>query len=198
MSAVSTPPLELWSHRTASKKVVCAPCGRCWLTDQLSVQIRGGQCKSAPCVSTGSPAVWPMTDLGDDSGVELQRLEQGKGGGGCVRSLWIAAQADWQERNFLPTLPSASVFSFHLPKVKGSWAFTTAMCLPREVAVNGDKVLLKEQDFHAAPRIKPTWHRASPGRLLKQRVQWSLLIRPWQSRTEGQSQQWEMQVANRG
>ncbi|XP_042343905.1 thrombospondin type-1 domain-containing protein 4-like [Plectropomus leopardus] len=45
-----------------------------------------------------------------------------------------------------------------------------AMCLPREVAVNGDKVLLKEQDFHAAPRIKPTWQRASPGRLLKQRV----------------------------
>ncbi len=111
-----------------------------------------------------------------------RRVEEVVGG---LRSLWIAAKADWQEKNFLPTLPTACVFSFHPLKVKGSWAFTTAMCLPREVAVNGDKVLLKEQDFHAAPWIKPAWHRASLGSFLKQRVQWSLLICLGENCTEG-------------
>lgn len=44
------------------------------------------------------------------------------------------------------------------------------MCVPREVAVNGDKVPLKGQDFHATPRIKLPWQRACPGSFLKQSV----------------------------
>lgn len=42
------------------------------------------------------------------------------------------------------------------------------MCVPTEVAVNGDKVPLKGQDFHATSRIKPPWQRASPGSFLIQ------------------------------
>lgn len=165
---------------TTWRKLVDAPPGWRWLTDNLSSQVRGG---------------WvfpPGVELCDlwltlETAVALSykgwsRLGDARGG---LWSLWIAAQGDWQEKNFLPTLLTASVFSFHSLNVKDSWAFTTAMCVPREVAVNGDKVPLKKQDFHATPRIKPAWHRASPGRFLKHRVRWSLLICPWQSCTEG-------------
>lgn len=182
MSTVSKALLDLWSHRDHVEET-----NRCasWvkMTDKSAIQSvsRGSAQVGSVCshqVSSCLTYVWTGK-------WQWHWVTETETGGGILRSLWIAAQADWQETIFLPTLPTASVFSFHPLKVKDSWAFTTAMCLPREVTVNRDKVLLKEQDFHAAPRIKPAWHWVSSGRFLKQRVQWSLLIHPWQSCTEG-------------
>lgn len=126
------------------------------------------------------PLTLDMTVLLSYKGwMELEEVE------GHLRPLWISAYSDWQQKSLLPTLPTASVFSFHPLKVKSRWAFTAPMWLPGEVAMNGDKVFLKEQDFHAAPQMKPGWHKAPAGRFLNWRAQWMLLIRPWQSWTEG-------------
>lgn len=73
---------------------------------------RGFERESTACVSIGNPAAWPVADTGEDSGVELQRLLQERGEGGRSESRWIAAQADWQQKTFLPTLPAASVRRF--------------------------------------------------------------------------------------
>lgn len=64
------------------KELADVPSGWRWLTDNSPVSLQGSRCESAPCVSTGSPAVWPMADPRHDSGVQLQRLKQGEGGGG--------------------------------------------------------------------------------------------------------------------